>query len=444
MSTTSAPVSRPALIRAFVASLTGTALEWYDFAIYNVTAALVFAQLFFPGVDPLTGTLSAFSVYAVGYLSRPLGGFVFGRLGDVLGRKRVLVITLLIAGIATLLVGALPTYTAIGPLAGVLLVVLRFAQGVGLGGEWGGAVLLSSEYGDPRRRGFWSSAAQVGPPAGNLMASGVLAVLGAVLSDQQFLSWGWRIGFLLSAVLVLFGLWIRLKLEETPVFRQITQRGDQPNAPVREVLRTHRRALAAAVLSRVGPDVLYAMFTVFVVSYLTNQLGMPKSVGLTAVLLGSAVQLVLMPLAGALSDRINRRLVYAVATAGGALWGVAYFALADTRSVPLLTFGVVMGLAFHAFMYGPQAAFITEQFPSRVRATGSSVAYTLAGVIGGAPAPLLFTALYARFHHWWPMATYAAVCCVVTGVGLMLGRDPAPEDGSGGPGQAASNTASVA
>jgi MFS family permease len=417
-----APVARPALVRAFTASLTGTALEWYDFAIYNVTAALVFAKLFFPSVDPLTGTLSAFSVYAVGYLSRPVGGFVFGRLGDVLGRKRVLVITLLIAGIATLLVGMLPTYATIGPAAGVLLVVLRFAQGVGLGGEWGGAVLLSSEYGNPRRRGFWSSAAQVGPPAGNLMASGVLAVLGAVLSDEQFLSWGWRIGFLLSAVLVLFGLWIRIKLEETPVFRQITERGDQPNAPVGEVLRNQRRALTAAVLSRVGPDVLYALFTVFVVSYLTNQLGMPKSVGLTAVLLGSACQLVLMPLAGALSDRINRRLVYAIATVGGALWAVAYLAFADTRSVPLLTFGVIMGLALHAFMYGPQAAFVTEQFAPRVRATGSSLAYTLAGVIGGAPAPLLFTALYARFHHWWPMAVYGAAACVVTGIGLLLGR----------------------
>jgi MFS family permease len=216
------------LRRAYTASLSGTALEYYDFAAYSVAAATVFGDVFFPSGDDLAGTMAAFSTYAVGYLARPLGGFLFGRLGDVIGRKKVLVYTLMLAGVATFLIGLLPTHAAIGGLAAVLLVLLRFAQGVAVGGEWGGAVLLSSEYGDPRKRGFWASAAQIGPPAGTLLANGVLALLSGTMSEDAFTSWGWRIAFLLSAVLVLFGLWIRLRLEETPVFRQIAEKGDRP------------------------------------------------------------------------------------------------------------------------------------------------------------------------------------------------------------------------
>ena len=435
-STQTTAVGRPALIRAFAASLSGTALEWYDFAIYNVAAAVVLGPLFFPSSEPLTATLLAFSTYAVGYLSRPLGGFLFGRLGDTLGRKRVLVTTLLITGFATMLIGLLPTHAAIGGLAGVLLVVLRFAQGVGLGGEWGGAVLLSSEYGDPKQRGFWASAAQIGPPAGNLMANGVLALLGALLTDEQFLSWGWRVAFLLSAVLVAFGLWIRLKLEETPVFKAIQESGDRPTAPISEVFRTQRRPLVAAVLCRVGPDVLYALFTVFVLTYITTQLGLPRNAGLTAVLIASACQLVLMPLAGWLSDRVNRRVLYAGAAVCGAVWPFVFFPLIDTGSRVYLVLGIVVGLTFHAFMYGPQAAFISEQFTPRLRYTGSSLAYTLAGVIGGAVAPLVFTALLASFKTWVLVAAYVTIACVVTLIGLHLGRDP-EED------QAPSNTLSV-
>jgi MFS family permease len=420
----SAPPPRPALVRAFAASLSGTALEWYDFAIYNIAAAVVLGPLFFPSSDPLTGTLLAFSTYAVGYLSRPLGGFFFGRLGDVIGRKRVLVATLLITGIATMLIGLLPPYASIGVTAPVLLVLLRFAQGVGLGGEWGGAVLLSSEYGNPLQRGFWASAAQIGPPAGNLMANGVLALLGAMLTDAQFLSWGWRLAFLLSVVLVVFGLWIRVKLEETPVFKAIEARGDRPTAPVGEVFRTERRALLPAVLCRVGPDVLYALFTVFVLTYITTELHLPRNFGLTAILAGSALQLVLMPFAGAVSDRFNRRGVYAVAAVCGAVWPFVFFPLIHSGSRVVLTVGVVVALAIHAFMYGPQAAFISEQFSPRLRYTGSSVAYTLAGVIGGAVAPLVFTLLLSRFRTWVWVAAYVAAACGVTLAGLWLGRNP--------------------
>jgi len=417
-------VDRRSLAKAFIASLTGTSLEWYDFAVYSAAAALVFPQLFFPGSDPLTGTLLAFSTYAVGYVSRPLGGFVFGRLGDVIGRKQVLVLTLLLIGAATFLIGLLPTYDTIGAAAPIILVLLRFAQGVGVGGEWGGAVLLSSEFGDPRRRGFWSSAAQIGPPAGNLMSNAVLAVLAVSMSDEAFLSWGWRIAFLLSAVLVAFGLWIRLKLEDTPVFRAIKERGDQPAAPIGDVFRTQGRPLLAGVLSRIGPDVSYALFTVFVITYATTVLGMSRGSVLTAILIGSACQLATIPLAGAISDRINRRLVYGIAAAGSAVWPFVFFPAISGGSELLLILGVVVGLALHSFMYGPQAAFITEQFSVRLRYTGSSLAYTIAGVFGGAVAPLVFTALLSSWGTWAPVAVYVLVASLLTLAGLAMGRDP--------------------
>jgi MFS family permease len=425
---------RGPLIKAYAASLTGTALEYYDFAIYSVAAALVFPQLFFPGEDPLTGTLLSFSTYAVGFLARPLGGIVFGRLGDKLGRKSVLVSTLVMIGIATLLIGLLPGYATIGVAAPIMLVLLRFAQGVVVGGEWGGAVLLSSEYGDPEKRGFWASAAQIGPPAGTLMANGALAVLAAVLSEDQFLSWGWRVAFLVSALLVAFGLWIRLRLEDTPVFLAIKESGERPKAPIKEVFATQKRSLLAAGLARVGPDVLYALFTVFVTTYATTRLGMTRSQVLTAVLIGSACQLGLIPLAGALSDRINRRLLYAIAAVGSAIWVPVFFFMLGTpdegasASVLLLTVGVVVGLAFHALMYGPQAAYITEQFDLRLRYAGSSLAYTLAGLVGGAIAPLVFTALLGTYGTWIPIAVYLAGCVVVTLAGLGLGRDPKPDE----------------
>ncbi|KNC20199.1 MFS transporter [Arthrobacter sp. RIT-PI-e] len=423
------PVRPPGLYKAFAASLTGTALEWYDFAVYSVAAAVIFPIIFFPASDPLTGTILAFSTYAVGYLSRPVGGIVFGRLGDRIGRKKILVITLMIIGVATVLIGLLPGYATIGIAAPIILVVLRFAQGVGVGGEWGGAVLLSSEYGDPQKRGFWASAAQVGPPAGNLLANGALAVLTVVLSEDQFLDFGWRIAFLASALLVGFGLWIRLKLEDTPIFKAIEAHGDRPEAPIKEILATELRPLIAAILSRVGPDVLYALFTVFTLTYGIQVLGFERSEVLTAVLIGSGFQLFLIPLAGAVSDRINRRLVYGIAAVCGGLWSFVFFALLDGDNQFLLILGIVLGLACHSFMYGPQAAFIVEQFSPRLRATGSSLAYTFAGVIGGAIAPLMFTVLLSNFDSWVPVAVYVAVAAVVTLIGLSLGRDPhATED----------------
>lgn len=419
-----APIRPKGLYKAFAASLTGTALEWYDFAVYSAAAAVVFPIIFFPSSDPLTGTILAFSTYAVGYISRPVGGIIFGRLGDRIGRKKVLVTTLMIIGVATVLIGVLPGYASIGIMAPIMLVLLRFAQGVGVGGEWGGAVLLSSEYGDPNRRGFWASAAQVGPPAGNLLANGALAILTLTLSEEQFLSFGWRIAFLMSAVLVGFGLWIRLKLEDTPIFKAIEAHGEQPSAPIREVFSKELRPLVAATLCRVGPDVVYALFTVFTLTYGIQVLGYQRSQVLTAVLIGSAFQLFMIPLAGAVSDRFNRRLVYGTAAVLGAVWTFLFFVVLGGKNEPMLVIGIVLGLMTHSFMYGPQAAFIVEQFSPRLRSTGSSLAYTFAGVIGGAVAPLMFTLLLSQFGTWIPVAIYVSVAVVVTLVGLSLGRNP--------------------
>ncbi|AYJ48608.1 MFS transporter [Rhodococcus sp. P1Y] len=421
---TAQTVDKKGLAKAFAASLTGTALEWYDFAVYSAAAALIFPIIFFPGSDPLTGTLLAFSTYAVGYVARPVGGFVFGRLGDVIGRKQLLVITLLLIGVTTFAIGLIPGYDTIGIVAPILLVTMRFAQGVAVGGEWGGAVLLSSEYGNPRQRGFWSSAAQIGPPAGNLLANGALAALTLALTEEQFESWGWRVAFLFSAVLVGFGLWIRLKLEDTPVFKALQESGDRSEAPISEVFKTQRRPLIAAILSRIAPDVLYALFTVFSITYGTQKLGFERSEVLIAILIGSAFQLGLIPLAGALSDRINRRLVYGVAAVGGVAWSAIFFLIIGGSSLPLLILGVVVGLAFHSFMYGPQAAFVTEQFTVRLRSTGSSLAYTLAGVLGGAMAPLIFVFLLDKTDSWVLIVGYVTIVGILTLIGLALGRNP--------------------
>ena len=420
-------VDKRALRRAYTASLSGTSLEYYDFAAYSVAAATLFGDLFFPSGDDLAGTMAAFSTYAVGYLARPLGGFFFGRLGDVIGRKKVLVYTLLLAGIATFLIGLLPTYATIGGSAAILLVILRFAQGVAVGGEWGGAVLLSSEYGDPKRRGFWASAAQIGPPAGTLLANGVIALLDWVLTDAAFNSWGWRVAFLLSAVLVAFGLWIRLRLEETPVFKQILDHQDRPKAPVSEVTRTELRGVVAGLLVRVCPDVLYSLFTVFVLTYIVKELGMAKGQGSAAIMIGSAIQIALMPAFGALSDRMNRRKLYLYGTIAAAIWPFLFFPMISGGSFLALAAGIVIALVIHAALYGPQAALITEQFSPRLRYTGSSLAYTLAGIIGGAPAPLILAALLNWTGTWVILAVYTVLTAVLTAVGLWLARDPVDE-----------------
>jgi metabolite-proton symporter len=406
------------------ASLIGTTVEWYDFFLYGSAAALVFNKLFFPTADPLTGTLLAFTTYAIGFLARPLGGLVFGHFGDRLGRKRLLVLSLLLMGGATMLMGALPTYASVGVLAPLLLTLLRLIQGFALGGEWGGAVLIVSEHGDPARRGFWASWPQAGVPCGNLLATAVLAVLAAVQSDADFLAWGWRIPFLLSGVLVVIGLWIRLSVSESPVFLAAQEKAPKlEKAPALELLKHNWREVLIAMGARFAENVSYYVITAFILVYVVTGLGLPKSVGLNAVLVASAVHLVTIPVWGHLSDRFGRRSIYLVGAVGMALWIFAFFALLDTKSPLLITVATTVGLVLHGAMYGPQAAFFSELFGTRVRYSGASVGYQLASIAAGALAPLIATALLQAYKSSVPIAVYVVITCVITVAAIALARE---------------------
>jgi metabolite-proton symporter len=400
--------------RVIVASLIGTSLEWYDFFIYGTAAALVFNKLFFPSFDPLIGTLLAFTTYSVGFVARPLGGIVFGHYGDKLGRKNVLVVTLLLMGIATFLIGVLPTYNAIGVWAPTLLVALRFLQGLGLGGEWGGAVLMTLESGDPSRRGLNASWPQVGVPIGLLLANGVLSLMGAVTSDAGFLSWGWRVPFLISGLLVVVGLWIRLTIAESPLFREVEQTESKAAAPIVEVLRRYPKQVLLAVGARVGVDVAFYTFVLFITTYVATYLKLPRNYALNAVLIAAAIQVFAIPFFGRLSDRFARRPVYLAGALGAAIWAFVFFALLDTGRFALIVIAAVVALIFHAAMYGPQAAFITEMFPTKVRYSGASMGYQLAGIIGGALAPIISVALLDRFDTSVAVSVYVVAMIVIT------------------------------
>ena len=404
--------------RVIVASLIGTSLEWYDFFLYGSAAALVFGKLFFPQFSSLTGTLLAFATYAVGFVARPLGGVIFGHFGDRVGRRNVLVITLLLMGAATFAIGLVPTYAAIGAAAPILLVVLRFLQGLGLGGEWGGAVIMSVEHGGARRRGLNASWPQVGVPAGNLLAAAVLWVLNSLLSDSAFLSWGWRVPFLLSGVLVLVGLWIRLTITESPLFAEVEESGAKAKMPLVEVLRRHPRGLLVAMAARIGTDVAFYTFTLYVLTYITGTLKLPRGVGLAAVLIGSAFQLALIPAFGALSDRIGRRPVYAIGAASAAAWAFAFFPLLDTENRAVIVLATVVALATHAAMYGPQAAFIVELFSTRLRYSGASMGDQIAGIFGGALAPIISIKLVQVTGSAFAVSAYVLVALLITLVAL--------------------------
>ncbi|MEV6712494.1 MFS transporter [Lentzea sp. NPDC051208] len=411
------------------ASLIGTTVEWYDFFLYGSAAALVFNKLFFPTADPLTGTLLAFTTYAIGFLARPLGGLVFGHFGDRLGRKKLLVLSLLLMGGATMLMGVLPTYASVGVLAPVLLTLLRLVQGFALGGEWGGAVLIVSEHGDPLRRGFWASWPQAGVPCGNLLATGVLAVLAAVQSDEDFLAWGWRVPFLLSGVLVVIGLWIRLSVSESPIFLAAQEKAAKEKGPETEkapallLLKHNWREVLIAMGARFAENVSYYVITAFILVYVVTGLGLSKSVGLNAVLIASAVHLVTIPVWGHLSDRFGRRSIYLVGAVGMAVWIFAFFALLDTKDPVLITVATTVGLVLHGAMYGPQAAFFSELFGTRVRYSGASVGYQLASIVAGALAPLIATALLQAYKSSYPIAVYVLITCVITVVAIAFAKE---------------------
>ncbi|MGK5683507.1 MFS transporter [Actinoplanes sp. URMC 104] len=411
-----------------VASLIGTSLEWYDFFLYGSAAALVFGKLFFPQFESLTGTLLAFTTYAVGFVARPLGGVIFGHFGDRVGRRNVLVITLVLMGAATFAIGLVPTYAAIGVAAPVLLVALRFLQGLGLGGEWGGAVIMSVEHGGTDRRGLNASWPQVGVPAGNLLAAGVLWILNSTLSEEAFLSWGWRVSFLLSGVLVGVGLWIRLTITESPLFAEVEESGAKAKMPLVEVLRLHPRGLLVAMAARIGTDVAFYTFSLYVLTYITDTLGLPRSAGLAAVLIGSAFQLALIPAFGALSDRVGRRPVYAAGAAGAAAWAFAFFPLLATENRVVIVLATVVALVTHAAMYGPQAAFIVEMFSTRLRYSGASMGYQIAGILGGALAPIISIQLVRVTGSAFAVSAYVLIALLITLVALWFAPETSRVD----------------
>ncbi|MFD7759558.1 MFS transporter [Streptomyces microflavus] len=431
----SAPPGNSRIGRIIAASLVGTTIEWYDFFLYGSAAALVFNTLFFPSSDPLVGTLLAFLTYAVGFAARPLGGVVFGHYGDKIGRKKLLVISLLMMGGATFAMGLLPTHASIGVWAPILLTVLRLVQGFALGGEWGGAVLLVSEHGGDKRRGFWASWPQAGAPGGNLLATGVLALLATVQSDETFLAWGWRIPFLLSGVLVMIGLWIRISVEESPVFLEAQKKAQEQAAagvkeqpPVVEVFRKSWREVLLAIGTRFGENISYYILTAFLLVYVTVHLEMSKSDALNAVLIGSAVHFVTIPLWGALSDRIGRRPVTLIGALGMAVWAFGFFALLDTESFPVIVLSVTVGLLLHGAMYGPQAAFISEMFDTKVRYSGASMGSQLASIIGGALAPLIAVELLKDYRSSVPISIYLCFAALVTAVTVWIAKETRGRD----------------
>ncbi len=427
---TTPDASRTGIVKVVFASLIGTAVEWYDFFLYGSAAALVFGTLFFPDADPVNATLLAFGTYAVGFVARPLGGVVFGHFGDRVGRKKMLVVALMMMGVATFAIGLLPTYATIGVAAPILLLVCRLVQGFAVGGEWGGAVLMAAEHGDEARRGYWSSWPQAGVPLGNLLATGVLFVLAAFQSEADFEAWGWRIPFLLSAVLVLIGLYIRLQLEESPVFQEAhaeikEKKSESSHMPILEVVKNYPKEVFIAMGMRMAENISYYIFTIVSITYVTTYLGQDKSLILKMLLIGAALQFFLVPAVGLLSDKVGRRPLYFAGALGVGVWTFVFFDLLDTnRSGPILL-AVVVGLFFHTLMYAPQAAFFSELFGTSVRYTGASVGYQLASIFAGALAPIIAVKLLGPedVKNTFAVGVYVAVAAVLTIVAVAFAKE---------------------
>jgi len=411
--------ARRQLLRAVVASTIGTSVEWYDFFLYGSAAALVFPKVFFPTSDPLAGTLTAFATYAVGFAARPVGAAIFGHYGDRIGRKATLIATLLTMGLATAAVGLVPGYASIGIWGGILLTLLRVLQGIGVGGEWGGSVLISMEWGSVRRRGLVASWPQVGVPIGLILGNGALLVF-STLSGSGFLTWGWRVPFILSLVLLLIGLYIRLGITETPMFRSLVQQRRIEAQPVVEVVKRSWREIVLSMFVRMSEQAPFYVFTVFVLSYGVKTLKFTNNFMLTSVFVAAILSLVTIPLAAHLSDRFGRRLVYGVGVVLVGVFAFPYFALLGSKVAGLVVLAVILSLIPHDLQYGPQASLIAENFTGRMRYSGASIGYQLASVIAGGPAPLIATALLAAYHSTVPIAIYLVGCAVVSLVALAL------------------------
>lgn len=423
---------REPIARLIAASTVGQTVEFYDFFLYATATALVLGPLFFPSDDPLTGVLLAFVTYAIGFGARPFGGMFFGHMGDRYGRKKALVWTLMIMGGATFLVGLLPTYAAVGVLAPILLTLLRLAQGFALGGEWGGAVLLVTEHGSQRHRGFWAAWPQMGGPLGNLLSTAVLAVLGASMPEDDFLSWGWRIPFLLSAVLVLVGLFIRNRVEESPLFIAARERAErreakQVRAPLLEVLRTHKRKVGIAILVRTGENAAFYMFATFLVVYATNELG-DRELALNAVTVASVFQAVGFLAFGALSDRLGRKPVAIAGAVGIIIWSFVFFPLVDQATQLAVTAAAVVGLLLHAVLTGASTPFYAELFGTSVRYSGASLGYQIGSVLGGALAPIAGVALLQQTGSAVWVSAYIAAMALLSVIGMALSREGSRRD----------------
>src|SRR6201995_5995736 len=419
------------LRRAVIASTVGTAIEWYDFFLYGTAAGLIFGKLYFPNEDPLTGTLAAFGTYFVGFVGRPIGAAIFGHYGDRIGRKATLIATLLIMGIATFLVAFVPTYASIGIWGAVILTVLRMIQGIGVGGEWGGSVLLAMEWSRTHgERGRIASWPQFGVPCGLFLAN--LAVLAfSQMSGDQFLTWGWRLPFALSIVLVGVGLYIRLGILETPTFTKLVAEQKIERAPMLAVIREYPKEILLSAFARMAEQAPFYIFTAFIFSYGTGTLHVSRDFLLTAVLAGSVLSFVSIPVFGHLSDHIGRKNMYMIGAAVTGVFGFIYFALLGTGSEPIIFFSIILSLIPHDMMYGPPAALIAESFTGRLRYSGASLGYQLASVIAGGPAPLIAAWLFGTFNTSTAIAAYIAVCAGITLIATALMTDYTGKDISG-------------
>ena len=416
------------LRKAIIASTIGTTIEWYDFFLYGTAAGLIFGKLYFPNSDPLTATLAAFGTYFIGFVGRPIGAAIFGHYGDRIGRKATLIATLLCMGIATFLIAFVPTYESIGIWGAVILTILRMFQGIGVGGEWGGSVLLAMEWARTHgHRGLVASWPQFGVPCGLFLSN--LAVLGfSAWSGDQFATWGWRLPFALSIVLVGIGLWIRLGILETPVFQQLLDKNKIERTPIYEVIKKQPREIILSAFVRMAEQAPFYIFTAFIFAYTVGTLHMSRDFILTAVLVAACVSFITIPLSGHISDRIGRRKMYMIGAAVTGIFGFIYFGMVDT-AVPLLVFiAIVLSLIPHDMQYGPQAALIAEAFTPRLRYSGASLGYQLASIIAGGPAPLIATALFAAFHSGYAIAIYIAACAVVSLASAALMPDYTGQD----------------